>query len=111
MEHVKVELTPSPVAPGQLKHHYMPDIPLILASAEVSDTEITNITSCEDMENIVLATDATIAARELYQKLRNKNKNAKYLLLKLPLEVFSDEKWEGILNRLEKAATYNLIKK
>jgi L-threonylcarbamoyladenylate synthase len=112
LANIKVSLSPSPVAPGQLKHHYMPELPLIVASTEMSPSEIDQIINCnqEEIEEISLNTNPTIAARELYQKLRVTNPKAKYILLKLPIDILNEEKWEGILNRLEKAATYNLMK-
>ncbi len=93
---IKVEYKESPVAPGQLNHHYMPTKPLTLAD------ETFNITDEYAVWKIESAPE--LAARSLYSKLRLLDKSdKKKILFILDKRFKNDNKWLGILNRLKKA--------
>jgi L-threonylcarbamoyladenylate synthase len=101
----------SPVAPGQIKHHYMPKIPLIVIKQEekinLLDLDKINLSNVHEIK---LSNNPLIASRELYHELRvHSELGATALLIKLKPEVKNDDRWLGILNRLEKAATVFLI--
>lgn len=101
----------SPVAPGQLKHHYMPKIPLIIIP--------------EGHENIALIEaklgrkimrpaiwkqpkSSLIASRELYQKMREFDEEHFDVILAERNQDHNEEDWLGIWNRLGKAKTFDL---
>ena len=105
---VTVEYTSSPVAPGQLNHHYMPAAPVVLNSSEKLEGL--------DQELIVkpaywkIPEDPSIAARELYSKFRELSKeNPSCIVVIIETSKMEDENWRGIVNRLTKAASYNLM--
>lgn len=99
----------SPVAPGQLKHHYMPKIPLIIVPEnfvwEKHQREI------EQSLNMAFTRPAIwkqplsplIASRELYQKMRDFDEEHYDLILAERNSHHFSEEWLGIWNRLEKA--------
>jgi L-threonylcarbamoyladenylate synthase len=101
----------SPVAPGQIKHHYMPKVPLIVIDQDLSleSVKLENINR-SNIQEIKLSHDPLIASRELYHELRvHAELGATALLIKLSKNVKNNDQWSGILNRLEKAATVFLI--
>lgn len=111
---VSVEYTSSPVAPGQLEHHYMPKAPVILAC----DREISELDGKLDGKltaNPVfwsLPKEPSLAARQLYSKFRELSKeNPSCIVLILDKAYIQDENWRGILNRVTKASSYNLLTK
>jgi len=102
---IDVVVKESPVSPGHLKHHYMPDLPMYL-SYEAQPEELKDI----HFALIELSSDPNIAARELYQKMREaaQKPNAKAIvLLKKPEQ--QGELWDGIWNRVKKAITKEFI--
>jgi L-threonylcarbamoyladenylate synthase len=99
-EPIKVSYEQSPVAPGQLKHHYMPNKELTVATESF---EVTN-----DYAVWALEDNPTVVARELYSKLRELDKSSRSKILFILKEEFKkSEKWDGILNRIKKAKTHN----
>lgn len=98
---VKVEIKESPVSPGALKHHYMPDIPLYVVENESIPQQLTHL----KFEKIILDSDPTLAARELYQKMRDACKPSVEALVLIKQENQKGEAWEGIWNRVAKAST------
>lgn len=104
---IPVNLAESPVSPGQLKHHYMPAIPLIIYQNK--DILIKNLKDQYQLDlnqstEMILNSDPNIAARELYSSLREiSSTKARAITLKKPELI--NEKWEAIWNRLEKAAS------
>lgn len=92
---VGVEYVESPVAPGQLKHHYMPNKPVILTKKDPQDP----------LAAVWVVPDSPeIASRELYAKLRKMDSSDSqkiYIVLKEDFK--SKDEWSGILNRLSKA--------
>lgn len=108
----KVKVKQSPIAPGHMKHHYMPKKPLIL----LKDLEV--IPQEHSIEDQILEypkffdlnESAEITARTLYQKMRDFDETHSCLIFKLKSQHFSDPKWDGIINRLMKASSYILSK-
>ncbi|MBX3040819.1 MAG: threonylcarbamoyl-AMP synthase [Bdellovibrionaceae bacterium] len=117
------------VAPGQMKHHYMPDIPLIWVETKLGKSEITARTNRRLKElpdvvegvkikkpsgalsksaELVLSEDPAIAARELYALLREKAASgADHLIYRHDPKKTGPE-WLGLLDRLRKAAHFIL---
>ena len=99
----------SSIAPGHLKHHYMPKLPLIVTTPD---------SNLEDIPKELLTTPArvtlnnnpNIAARSLYSLMRELDTNSSSIIFEIKKEYLSKESWAGIINRLEKAATYFLAK-
>ncbi|MFL5785639.1 MAG: L-threonylcarbamoyladenylate synthase [Bacteriovoracaceae bacterium] len=112
----EVRYAESPVAPGQLKHHYMPKIPLVIV-APTFDWAKDQI----KVENLVgkklsrpafwiQPTKSEIASRELYESLRKYDTAGHDVILTKKLPEHSSEEWMGIWNRLEKAKSGSLLK-
>jgi L-threonylcarbamoyladenylate synthase len=100
-----IELTSSPVAPGQIKHHYMPNIPIAIID---NDKEILSYSELKHFKKpieLVLNQDPNLAARELYQKFRELSLNADLIYYK-KTSLFESEVFMGIKNRLIKAASF-----
>lgn len=105
---IQVEYAESPVAPGQLKHHYMPKIPLIITPVgfEWSSYELKS-----KYKNPVIwkmSSDAHIASRTLYQEMREFDQAGYDVILLERPHHSSEEEWLGIWNRLNKAKTLDL---
>lgn len=94
---VAVKYHQSPVAPGQLEHHYMPKSPLTICD-ETFDYKK------EDYSIWKLPNDPILVARDLYTKLRELDDNRPILFI-LNQSFKKEPKWDGILNRLKKAKT------
>lgn len=102
---ISVEVKQSPVAPGQLKHHYMPKIPVILSwdDAKVDFSQINS--KCANPIEWKLD-DPVQSARELYGFFRDaETKNHDCIVIKLDTQFQSQSVWAGVLNRLDKAKT------
>ncbi|MGK0367496.1 MAG: L-threonylcarbamoyladenylate synthase [Thermoproteota archaeon] len=101
----------SPVAPGQLKHHYMPDIPLIFNKSRKEHDDVMVLaklhleTEFNNPVTIELNPNPSITARELYQMFRKGQEAGHDLIIINALENMSSESWIAITNRLEKAAS------
>lgn len=101
----------SPVAPGQLKHHYMPKIPLVIVPAnfdwETGQDQIEKALekSFSHPVNWHQPIEANIASRELYQKMREFDQKGFDIILAYQEENQNSEEWLGIWNRLSKAKT------
>ncbi len=106
-----VMIKDSPIAPGHLKHHYMPKIPLIVKykndehanSKEIPEEMIKN------PKTYTIPDDPIIVARILYSKLREFDKENSCIIFEISKENILKSEWRGIINRLEKAASYYLI--
>ncbi len=104
----------SPVAPGQLKHHYMPNIPLVIVPVEFDWNKHHGIVEKELGKTFAkpadwkLAHQAVQASRELYQDLRKFSQEGfDIILVKREAHQHSDD-WMGIWNRLSKAKTVEI---
>lgn len=112
---VNVHYTQSPVAPGQLKHHYMPNIPLIIVSKESRWEEIK--TGIEDRlqkqfhhpARWVLPSNPLLASRELYEKMRSFENEGNDIILCEQNSKWQEEDWKAVWNRLDKAKTFSLV--
>lgn len=94
-ESINIQYVESPVAPGQLNHHYMPNKPVILTNKQPTD---------KDVAVWCVPDSPVIASRELYSKLREMDSSDSekiYIVLKDSFKKSDD--WSGILNRLSKA--------
>lgn len=104
----------SPVAPGQLKHHYMPNIPLVIVPLNFdwkthhSQLEKELGKTFSHPADWKLAPEPAMASRELYQDLRRFSQAGHDLILiKREAHQHTDD-WMGIWNRLNKAKTLEL---
>lgn len=108
---VSIEYAKSPVAPGQLEHHYMPKAPIIIVDKnkeinldKVARELLLNTTTW------TLSDDPVLTARELYSQFRELSQdNPSAIIIKVDSKTLQDESWHGIWNRLSKACTYNLL--
>jgi L-threonylcarbamoyladenylate synthase len=119
-------------APGHLKHHYMPEIPLILVrGSDLSEADILKQTQAQlsqlpdEVEGIQirkpaqlqkiaelnLPSDATLASRLLYSELRKLGESKNFDLIYFRLQDFHQaEEWTAFQDRLTKAASLILEK-
>lgn len=117
-------------APGQMKHHYMPRIPLVIAPAEMTEAQISTSVQSRRHEipqqlegvNLAIATatsfvkpaalelslDPAVAARLLYSELRRLADAGHDLLYFRRQSWQTGEHWAAILERLTKAASLEL---
>jgi L-threonylcarbamoyladenylate synthase len=110
-----VDYAESPVAPGQLKHHYMPNIPLVIVSENFQWEQERNLIETKLNKTFLkpalwtLSPDPSQASRELYQDLRQFSNNGHDLIL-IKKNIFHDsDDWLGIWNRLNKAKTLEIL--
>lgn len=105
----------SPVAPGQLKHHYMPRIPLVIVPPEFSwekDHEKVEKLLGKKFSTPVMwdqPARSELASRELYESLRKFDGQGYDLILTRKLPEHESEEWYGIWNRLGKAKSATLL--
>ena len=100
--------TASQQAPGQMREHYRPAKPLTVVVSRRPPEAVFSATdrSGQRWALVTLATDPTLAARQLYAALREAGQTSSDRLgLVLPPENLADPAWEGIVNRLRKAAS------
>lgn len=111
---VDVVYAESPVAPGQLKHHYMPKIPLVIVPEnfvwEIHQKEIESKLGTSFSRPVTWKQPLSpeIASRELYQKMRDFDQNGFDIILAERSSHHFSEEWLGIWNRLEKAKSLAL---
>lgn len=119
-------------SPGQMKHHYMPDIPLVLVHEpsmketdiiaatkkqisqlpdEVDGVEIKKPQSLQRAGELKLPETANLASRLLYSELRKLGESNRYdfLYFRKP-SVFESEDWSALRDRLSKASSLHLGK-
>lgn len=104
---IEVTYAESPVAPGQLKHHYMPKIPLVIVPENFIWEKHLNDIGISFKNPIVWKQPLTpeIASRELYQKMREFDEQGYDIIFAERNSHHFNEEWLGIWNRLEKAKT------
>ncbi len=108
-------------APGQIKHHYMPSIPLLFIERPLWDSlgenllqkiqKINNKLNSQ-FENpcfLDLNSDPAQAARELYSKLRTCSLPPHDSIVFIKESVYQGEFWLAILDRLERASSFKLL--
>ena len=109
-----VENSASTVAPGSLKDHYMPEIPLVLVNKDVSNDNLIAIVQknlkqdFNSFEELVFSEESYLAARELYAKLHSLNHCRKDFAIIRIKNSMKTESWQPLLDRLKKAASYTL---
>lgn len=119
-------------APGQMKHHYMPRIPLLIVSEQMSEVEILRSANERRQElpdrlegvdlrletpsgdfkiarELQLPDDAELAARRLYAGLRGLGESGAELLYFRRKDGQTGEHWAAVLERLTKAASLTLL--
>jgi len=109
---VEVNYAESPVAPGQLKHHYMPKIPLIIIPENFRWDEKKEQIGIPFFNPILWRQPLSpeIASRELYQKMREFDEKGYDIIFAEKSPHHLSEDWLGIWNRLEKAKTLSFEK-
>jgi len=110
---MKVTHKESPVAPGHLEHHYMPNTPVITVTQKITSANTTHIPYelLSSVSTWTLPKEAALAARQLYSKFRELDQEeTSAIIIELSKEQLEDEKFGGILNRLIKASSYTLPK-
>lgn len=109
-KNVEVIYAQSPVAPGQLKHHYMPKIPLVIVPENfVWEKHVNEIKF--PFKNPVIwkqPLNPEIASRELYQKMREFDERGYDIIFAERNPHHFSEEWLGIWNRLEKAKSQSI---
>jgi L-threonylcarbamoyladenylate synthase len=114
-------------APGQMKHHYMPPVPLVICKnaritmAEISERLKNQLSSMPDeidgvkiikpkgdlkkIAILSLPSRPEQAARELYAQLRSVSSHSPDAMCFVQTPAQTGEMWESILDRLYKAAS------
>jgi L-threonylcarbamoyladenylate synthase len=106
---MQVDYVPSPVAPGQLKHHYMPDAPVVLSHHKIIDRVNLEAKLLDKPEYWVVPSDPTVAAREMYAKFRLLSQsNPSCIIVVIDEKTKEVDEWKAIYNRLEKAASFDV---
>jgi L-threonylcarbamoyladenylate synthase len=109
-QNITVRYAESPVAPGQLMHHYMPSIP-VLTGYNLRMDEIIHkakIALQQDLKKpalLELGEDPILAARLFYQKLRELSDGHDCIVIPTS-EIHQSDPWVGIMNRLNKAKSF-----
>lgn len=115
-------------APGNMIHHYMPSIPLVILKrvfapdelevrlraafarmpTELEGVKLTRPVGFGKRALIGLADDPRVAAREFYAKLREYADQRPDLLVLEWREEWDEEAWSPIVDRMKKAASFIL---
>jgi L-threonylcarbamoyladenylate synthase len=106
-----IEYNTDQSSPGNLEHHYMPDVPLVLVNKILTNDHFQILKKNLGKQNINIAElelnyESVIAARQLYYKLREISENKPDIIL-FSVNNRSGELWNAIFDRLKRAATYN----
>jgi len=93
-------------SPGNVKHHYQPRVPLVLAERKVETREISAQLgrTILKLSTVVLPQDPVLAARSLYSAIRAADAGAHDAIL-LEWNYPKDGMWEAIWDRVTRAAT------
>lgn len=102
----QVEYGESPVAPGQMEHHYMPKVPVILFNNEKVNLSKIPEDLRSNPKELILGDNPAVAARKLYGKLREYDQKYSCIMVYLSPKKGQTECWMGIKNRLVKAASF-----
>jgi L-threonylcarbamoyladenylate synthase len=102
-------------APGQVKHHYMPPMPLVFLNRRFwlklgeSQKNLNHElgTAFQFPVFLSLSADATLAARELYGKLREVSTVPNDLIVFIKENYHIGEPWAAVLDRINRASTYH----
>lgn len=98
-------------SPGHLKNHYQPEVPFVLLKGEGDDSYIESLEKVDSRgwKPMELPSDASMAARVLYSKLREFSKKDQAFYFKVPHHWFKETDFQGLMDRLEKACIGELI--
>lgn len=118
-KNIKINSQPvdSKQSPGHLEHHYSPRKKLIWLKdgLELTPEQLVARGFVSDAEKnlgaaVQLPTEAVLAARMLYQLLRQADANpeAKFITLHSPRELDRPDLWDAIFDRLKRAAQIKL---
>lgn len=123
-----IEVLDRKLAPGQMKHHYMPNRPLIIIKPSLSHLEdpvlkklildkmskipdeiegvrVMKPQHVQNFEPLLLPNDAVLAARQLYSKLRQTAETNCDVIIFRQSTQHQGELWESVFDRLYKAAS------
>lgn len=114
-------------SPGHMKHHYMPEIPLILVKDvklteqdirqiaqgkmqelpdQVEGVQIKKVKQVNRLKELNLPKDAALAARQLYAELRRLSEDSSQDLLYFRVQAeHQQEAWMALMDRLTKASS------
>lgn len=114
-------------APGQMQHHYMPEIPLVLIRSksltdreiigeveqklkdipdQVEGVDIRKPVKISKLVELQLPEDPTLAARSFYAELRRHGESGQADLIYFRAKAFhSAEAWQALMDRLTKASS------
>ena len=107
----RIETRNSLASPGNIEHHYMPDVPLVMVNKILTNDNFQILKKELGKQNLVIVEleldfDSTIAARQLYYKLREVSGNSPDLIL-FSVSGRHGELWDAIFDRLKRASTFN----
>lgn len=113
-------------SPGHMKHHYMPEIPLIVVNHQMHPTdlmqqinkrfrEIPDVVEevkiikpneqITDFTVLSLSEDPLIASREFYSQLRKLGSGKNQCIVFYKTSVHQGERWDSLMDRMNKAAS------
>lgn len=103
------------VAPGQVKHHYMPNIPLVFFRVKPNTDLLAkiklklNLAPQAQAGDLSLSESPELAARMLYSSMRelSENKN-EFLYVFIDIDKNTDSNWKGVIDRLQKASVMEI---
>jgi L-threonylcarbamoyladenylate synthase len=111
---VDVRFGSSKASPGNLKHHYQPEVPLVLLNSELTQEElirkVTELLNRHDilLQFLTLPENPSEAARVLYAELRRLSGNPKNVIIAKPKQW----NWQGdstdLFDRLTRASSFIL---
>lgn len=111
---VQVVRSISQASPGNLEHHYMPEIPLVLVNEKSTKEKWLKAAARElnatfkNPVQLKLSNEVTLAARELYNQLREISENGADLIYVEKEISKSGGLWDAVWDRLTRAATLDL---
>lgn len=108
----RVNVASSPVAPGQLQHHYQPRTPVLWTDqpSEITLSRVVESNLTGDPRVLVLSDDPRLAARSLYSELRSLDAGSPSLIVIQQLPGQFGGLWDAIWNRVDKASSIYFLK-
>lgn len=110
-EHIEYHNSHEVVAPGQVKHHYMPTVPLVFFRQPPTEQMLKKVKSqlkVSEIQSLELPDQAEIAARVLYSNMRDKAQTSEALYCYIDASKDKDPQWTGIIDRLNKASRFKV---
>lgn len=103
----------SVASPGHLQHHYMPTVPLVLLERDldaelIQEIETRLAVTLKSPAELELGMEATLAARKLYEEMRQLVSLGSDLLYVVRRPEQKGGLWNAIWDRIERAATFTL---